>query len=515
MTAPTTTALTIPGLVTDAARLWPDDLATIDGDLRMTFAELEEAMLNTAAAFVAAGLQPGERVGLWGPNSAAWMIACLGIQAAQGVMVPLNTRFKGAEVQYALGKAKAAMAVAAPEFLDVRHAEIVRGLDLPELRRAIDLTGPDWEAFLATATPEHRKEAEARLAALKPEDVCDIMFTSGTTGEPKGVVSAHGQTVKTARLWARATSFGYRDRFLLLWPYFHSAGYKAGWVVCLAMGGTSLPQAVLDGPDLLARVERDKATFMPGPPTLFQTLLAMPERKPGALDSVRVSVTGAASVGPWLIEAIQNDLGVPTVLTGYGLTECSGTATMSSVGDPPETIVNTAGKAIEGVEVEIMDDDLNILPRGEPGEVMIRGISVMIGYLDDPVATAETITPDGWLHSGDIGFMDEQGYVAITDRKKEMFITGGFNVYPAEVERMLIAHPAIFQLAVVGIPDERMGEVCCVYVVPKEGMTIEEDELIAWSRERMANYKVPRKVVACDSLPTTPTGKVQKFKLPA
>jgi len=216
MTAPTTTALTIPGLVTDAARLWPDDLATIDGDLRMTFAELEEAMLNTAAAFVAAGLQPAERVGLWGPNSAAWMIACLGIQAAQGVMVPLNTRFKGAEVQYALGKAKAAMAVAAPEFLDVRHAEIVRGLDLPELRRAIDLTGPDWEAFLATATPEHRKEAEARLAALKPEDVCDIMFTSGTTGEPKGVVSAHGQTVKTARLWARATSFGYRDRFLLL-----------------------------------------------------------------------------------------------------------------------------------------------------------------------------------------------------------------------------------------------------------------------------------------------------------
>jgi acyl-CoA synthetase (AMP-forming)/AMP-acid ligase II len=511
----TTTALTIPGLVIDAARLWPDDPATIDGDLHITYAQLEDQMLATAAAFVAAGLQPGERVGLWGQNSPAWMIACLGIQAAGGVMVPLNTRFKGGEVQYALGKAKAVMAVAAPDFLGVRHADVVRGLDLPLLRKTIDLTGEGWQTFIAGASAAARKEAEARLAALRPEDVCDIMFTSGTTGEPKGVISAHGQTVKTARLWAKATSFGYRDRFLLLWPYFHSAGYKAGWVVCLAMGGTALPEAVLDGSKLLERVERDKATFMPGPPTLFQTLLAMPNRKPDALASVRVSVTGAASVGPSLIEAIQNDLGVPTVLTGYGLTECSGTATMSSVGDPPETIVNTAGKAIEGVEVEIMDDDLNIVPRGETGEVMIRGISVMIGYLDDPEATRAAITPDGWLHSGDIGFMDEQGYVAITDRKKEMFITGGFNVYPAEVERMLIAHPAIFQCAVIGIPDERMGEVCCAYVVPKEGTTITEQGLIEWCRERMANYKVPRKVVVTDSLPTTSTGKVQKFKLPA
>ena len=216
-----------------------------------------------------------------------------------------------------------------------------------------------------------------------------------------------------------------------------------------------------------------------------------------------------------MIEAMRSELKIPNVLGGYGLTECCGTATMSSTTDSTEILTTTVGKAIEGVEVEIMDDAGNILPRGETGEVMIRGMSVMLGYLDDPVATAEAITPEGWLHSGDIGFMDGQGYLTITDRKKDMFITGGFNVYPAEVERMLLAHPALFQVAVVGLPDERMGEVCCAYVVPKQGQSIAEAELIAWSREHMANYKVPRKVIVTNELPTTPTGKVQKFKLTA
>ncbi|MBV1916996.1 MAG: AMP-binding protein, partial [Sphingomonadaceae bacterium] len=338
--------------------------------------------------------------------------------------------------------------------------------------------------------------------------------TSGTTGDPKGVVSSHEQVISTARRWCKATGLTYGDRFKILWPYFHSAGYKAGWVSCISVGAAALPEAVLDAPKLLEKVQREKVTFLPGPPTLFQTLRAMPARPEGALDSVRVSVTGASTVAPSIIEAIHSELGIPIVLNGYGLTECCGTATMSTAGDPPEILTTTVGKAVEGVEVEIMDDAGNILPCGETGEVMIRGKNVMLGYLDDEEATKEAITADGWLHSGDIGCLDPEGRLKITDRKKEMFITGGFNCYPAEIEKVLVAHPALIQVAVIGIPDERMGEVCSAYVVPKEGQTIEEQELIDWSRERMANYKVPRKVMVCDSLPTNATGKVQKFKLP-
>ena len=510
----TTTALTIPGLVVNAARLWPDDLALLDEDFSVSFAGLEELMMEAAAAFVAVGLQPGERVGLWAPNSDNWVIAALGIQAAQGVLVPLNTRFKGGEAEFALSHANAAMAVAAENFLDTRYADVIAGLDLPGLRRTIALGGKEWDAFLASASADDRREAEKRLAALAPSDVCDIMFTSGTTGDPKGVVSSHEQVAGTARLWSKATGLTYGDRFKILWPFFHSAGYKAGWVSCLAVGAAALPEAVLDAPRLLEKVQREDVTFLPGPPTLFQTLLSMPDRPEGALDSVRVSVTGASSVAPSLIEAMGDELGIPTVLNGYGLTECCGTATMSITGDLPEILTTTVGKVIDCVEVEIMDDDGNILPRGEPGEVMIRGMNVMLGYLDDEEATREAITPEGWLHSGDIGTLDEEGYLRITDRKKEMFITGGFNVYPAEVEKQLMAHPAVFQVAVIGIPDERMGEVCCAHIVPKQGRSITEAELIEWSRERLANYKVPRKVVVAKSLPTNATGKVQKFKLP-
>ncbi len=515
MSAPTTTALTITGLVADAAQIWPDDIAVIDNDIWLTFSQLRDKMFDAAAAFIAAGLEPGERVGLWAQNSAGWIIACLGLQAAQGVLVPLNTRFKGGEAQYALNRAKAVMAIGAEEFLGFRYADVLRSLELPTMRNVVTLDSAEWDAFLAKATDADRQEAERRLAALSPDDICDIMFTSGTTGDPKGVVSLHGQVVRTARLWAKSTSLTHGDRFKLLWPFFHSAGYKAGWVACMAVGAAALPEAVLDGPVLLEKVKREKATFLPGPPTLFQTLLAMPNRPEGALDSVRVSVTGASSVAPSMIEAMRSELKIPNVLGGYGLTECCGTATMSSTTDSTEILTTTVGKAIEGVEVEIMDDAGNILPRGETGEVMIRGMSVMLGYLDDEEATREAINTEGWLHSGDIGFMDKDGYLTITDRKKDMFITGGFNVYPAEVENMLLAHPAIFQAAVIGIPDERMGEVCAAYVVPKEGHSIGDRELIDWSRERMANYKVPRKVVVMDTLPTNATGKVQKFKLPA
>ena len=506
------TRLTIPHAVLAAAERWPETPAVIDGERRLSFRELAEQMMAAAAGFVAAGLREGERVALWAPNSLDWIVACLGLQAAGGVLVPLNTRFKGGEAEFILRRSGTAMVVAAEEFLGVRYADIVAGLDLPALRRVIS-PGIDWDGFIAHVDDAARAEARRRVEALMPDDLSDIMFTSGTTGEPKGVMATHSQSLRTGQLWARATSLDLGDRFAILWPFFHCSGYKGGWLPCIAVGATTLPVATLDVPHLLAMVEREHVTFLPGPPTLFQTLLALPDRKPGLLSSVRVSVTGASSVAPSMIEAMRDDLGVPIVLTGYGLTETCGTATMSGPDDPPETVTNSCGRAIEGVELQVVDDQGQLLPNGESGEILIRGMNVMLGYLDDPEATAEAIDSGGWLHTGDVGVLDHEGYLRITDRKKDVFIVGGFNCYPAEIEKMLLAHPAILQVAVAGVPDERMGEVGKAYVVRKDDAQLSAEELIAWSRERMANFKVPRQVAFVAALPTNATGKVQKFKL--
>lgn len=508
--------LTIPHVALDAAARWPNELAIIDGERQLTFGQLADQMQEVAAAFVAAGLQAGERVSLWLPNNLDWIVACLGLHAAGGVLVPLNTRFRSSEAHYILDRSKARMLVLVDEFLGMRYADMVAGLDLPELRRVVSIGAAGeqgWDAFLAGANQASRREARKRLDALSPDQISDIMFTSGTTGNPKGAMATHSQTVRTARLWAKGTGLTAGDRFLVLWPFFHCSGYKGGWLPCLAMGAASVPQAQLDVPDMIAKVQRDRVTFLPGPPTLFQSLLTNRDLPRSALSSVRVSVTGASSIAPTLIVAIREELRVPIVLTAYGLTETCGTATMTNPEDSPELIARTCGRAIEGIEIQVVDPEGKPVPAGETGEVFIRGMNVMQGYLDDPEATAEAIDSDGWLHTGDIGVLDDAGNLRITDRKKDMFIVGGFNCYPAEIERALLAHPAILYIAVTGVPDERMGEVGRAHVVLKPGASLDADALIAWSRERMANFKVPRSVVFTSELPLNATGKVQKFKL--
>ena len=505
-------AQTVPGLAQAAATRWPTREAVVCGARRLSFADLDAAMAAASSRFVAAGLRPGERVALWAPNSVDWIIACLGLQAAGGVLVPLNTRFRAGEAADILRRSGAAMAVAATAFLGTDYAAQIASMQLPAMRRVFALP-PDGMIDATAVDGVARAEAETRLSGLTEDALSDIMFTSGTTGAPKGAMATHGQTVRTARLWADATGIGEGDRFLILWPFFHCAGYKAGWVVNLAVGATTLPEPVLEPESLLARVEAERVTFLPGPPTLFQTLLSMPARNPLALASVRVSITGAASVAPSLIEAMRGELGIPTVLTGYGLTESCGTATMSRADDPPEIVATSCGRAIPGIEIICADEAGRALPPGSAGEVWIRGQNVMQGYLDDPAATAAAIDTAGWLHTGDIGVLDDAGYLRITDRKKDMYITGGFNCYPAEIEKILLGHPAIQQVAVTSMPDARLGEVGCAHLVLKPGCNLTEAALISWSRDQMANYKVPRAVRVLAELPLNATGKVQKFKL--
>jgi len=508
---------TIPGVLAKAARAYPEMLAVVDGAVRNTYAELDALVDRAAAGFVAAGLKPGERVGLWAPNSRDWIVAAIGVQAAGGVLVPINTRFKREEAAYILRRSHAKMAVVVDRFLGIGFPEMLEGADTPELKRIVRLDSAEtvpgeWRAFLDAAGPEHLAEAKARRAAVAPSDISDVMFTSGTTGDPKGVVTNHGQNVAVYHAWGTAAGLTPGDRYAIVWPFFHCSGYKSGWLACLVFAATIYPVQTLDARQLLDLVAREKITVLPGPPTLFQTLLESPAST-GGLKTLRVSVTGAASVPPVLIARMRQDLGIATVLTAYGLTETCGTVTLSDASDDPETVATTAGRAMDGVEIRIVGNDGQDQPTGEPGEVWVRGFNVMAGFDDAPEETAKVLDAEGWLRTGDVGVLDARGYLKITDRLKEVYITGGFNCYPAEIEKIMARNLDYAQVAVVGVPDPRMGEVGKAFVIPRAGAEITPDGVIAWCRAEMANFKVPRYVEMVSALPTTPTGKVQKFRL--
>jgi len=511
----------IPHALLHVASARPGHPALADRRCSLTYGELREAMLDFAAALVRAGLEKGARVGLWLPNCTEWAVACLGAQAAGGIVVPISTRYKAAEVRVVLERAKVGFLVHADSFagIDFRALLDELGDARPEHCYEIAWDAPGRDSFAAAIAQargdgEARREAEARLAALAPGDISDIMFTSGTTGTPKGVVTSHGQNLRTYCEWNRATTLGPDDRFLLLWPMSHSSGYKSGLVAALLAGCTLLPEALLEIDSLVDRAIAENVTFLPGPPNLFQALLEARRRDSRTVPSLRVAGTGGTVIDPALIRDVRDELGASTVYAGYGLTECCGTAAMIHDTDPPEKLFTSTGRAIGGIELAVMSPDGILLPPGEEGEVVTRGYHVMLGYLDDPAATAEAIDEDGWLRTGDLGRLDAQGFLTITGRAKEMFINGGFNCYPAEIEQLLQAHPALREVAVFGVPDARLGEVGCAYAVWDAAHGPEDAAgLIEWARGQMANYKVPHYIRFIDALPRNAMGKVEKFRL--
>jgi acyl-CoA synthetase (AMP-forming)/AMP-acid ligase II len=340
-----------------------------------------------------------------------------------------------------------------------------------------------------------------------------VIFTSGTTGLPKGVMTAHGQNLRTIAEWSRHMELVPEDRYLVVNPFFHTFGYKFGWMAGLFAGAMVLPHAVFDAVAVTGRIARERISVLPGPPTLFISILNDPRRGESDLSSLRATITGAAAVAPALIERIRAELGFRVVLTGYGLTESCGVVSLCSAGDDAETVALTSGRPLPGTEVRCVDEAGNMVPAGEAGEIVVRGYNVMRGYLDDARATTETIDAAGWMHTGDVGILDARGYLRITDRLKDMYIAGGFNCYPAEIERIIAGHPAVAQVAVVGVPDERLGEVGKAFVVLRPQASLDGKALIAWCRDNMANYKVPRFVEVRPSLPVNAAGKVLKFEL--
>ncbi|AYE98010.1 fatty acid--CoA ligase [Mycobacterium paragordonae] len=500
---------TIPAALDRFARELPDHDALITDDRSFTAAALRDEVRRAAAALIALGVQPKDRVAIWSPNTWHWVVACLAIHHAGAAMVPLNTRYTATEASDIIARTGAPVLFAAGVFLG---ADRVADLDreaLPALRHIvripIDADDGTWDEFMARGTD--LDAVDARASAVDPDDVSDILFTSGTTGRSKGVLCAHRQSLAASASWAANGKITSADRYLCINPFFHNFGYKAGILACLQTGATLIPHLTFDPLRALQAIEHHRITVLPGPPTIYQTLLDHPARGEYDLSSLRFAVTGAATVPVVLVERMQTELDIDIVLTAYGLTEANGMGTMCRAEDDAVTVATTCGRPFAGFELRISETG------GETGEVLLRGPNVMLGYLDDPEATAAAIDSDGWLHTGDIGVVDDSGNLRITDRLKDMYICGGFNVYPAEIEQVLARMDGVADAAVIGVPDPRLGEVGRAFVVARPGAALDEASVIAYTREHLANFKAPRSVRFVDALPRNAGGKVVKPQL--
>ncbi|AWH91389.1 FadD3 family acyl-CoA ligase [Dietzia lutea] len=526
-----------PAALRRAAQTWPEREAIADvqpgQDTRWTWSQLLYEVRRFAAGLVARGVEPGDRVVIWAPNTRHWVVAALGVQFAGATMVPANTRYIGSETLEIVQRTNAVAAVVAGTFLgSERIADLVdaaggtgaaegplAGATTLRTIVRVPLDGGDtvaagagaaggvdvldFDALRALATDDLLARADARADAVTGDDVADILFTSGTTGKSKGVVALHRQTVAGSRAWGSNNGLTDRDGYLIVNPFFHSFGYKAGFLACVLFGVTIVPLSVYSTTETMRLIHDERVTILTGAPTIFQTLLDDPTRGDYDLSSLRVAVTGASVVPVVLIERMQSDLGLETVITAYGQTETMGFITTTRTGDDDVTVSTTCGRPYPGMEIRI----------GEHGEILTRGEMVMQGYLDDPENTAKTIDPDGWLHTGDVGEIDADGNLRITDRLKDMYINGGFNVYPAEIEQTLARLDGVVESAVIGVPDDRMGEVGKAFIVRREGSTLTEQDVLDFCREHLANFKRPRTVEFVESLPRNASGKVLKTEL--
>ncbi|GAA2019594.1 FadD3 family acyl-CoA ligase [Catenulispora yoronensis] len=503
---------TVPELVARAAAEFGDREAVVDGAERLTFAGLAARVRQAGRAMIAWGVRPGDRVALWAPNSAEWIVTALGAVSVGAVLVPLNTRLKPAEVGHILRSSGTKLAAVSGEFLGVDYVGQLAALraELPALETMTAFTDgglPPVVSRRQFRAPGMKVPASAfdeAAASVSPDSPGDLFFTSGTTGAPKGVATTHGQSTRAFDQWSEIVGLRAGDRYLIANPFSHTFGYKAGILACLTRGATMVPLASFDTEALFTTIERERITVFPAAPAVYQMMLAHPDLGKHDLSSLRAAATGAAMIPVELIRRMRDELGLATVVTAYGLTEATGVVTMSRDGDDPETVARTSGRAIDGVEVRIAEDT---------NEILVRGYTVMSGYFEDPEATAEAIDGEGWLHTGDVGELDGAGNLRITDRIKDMFICGGFNAYPAEIEQVLLTYPGVREAAVIGVPDPRLGEVGKAFVIPVPGHGIDPEALIKHAEERLANYKVPRHVELVEAFPRSSLGKVLKREL--
>lgn len=514
---------------------YPDQDALIvrHQDVRWTYSRLQEEVDRLAVGLLALGIEPGDRVGIWGPNSYEWVMVQLATAKIGAIMVCINPAYRLYELEFALNKVECKVVIAAEAFKTSDYLGMLNALapelpastpgslqaeKLPYLRTVIRMGDAETAGMLNFGAvcklggDEEDRRLRALRSELKPDDAINIQFTSGTTGNPKGATLTHCNILNNGYLSGEAMRLTEADRLCIPVPLYHCFGMVLAVLACVSHGSAMVfPGEAFDPLETLRTVEAESCTALHGVPTMFITELDHPLFGEFDLSSLRTGIMAGAPCPVEVMKRVISQMHMEDILIGYGQTEVSPLNHMTLPNDSLERRTETVGRAVPWVEIKIVDEANNVVPVGEKGELCTRGYSVMREYWNDPERTAETIDVAGWLHSGDLATMDEEGYVRIVGRIKDMIIRGGENIYPREIEEFLYQHPAISEVQVFGIPDEKMGEEVCAWVQLNEGQSMTEDELKAFCKDQITHFKIPRHVRFVTEYPMTVTGKIQKF----
>ena len=537
VTEPALLELTIGDALLRAAEAWPqrEALVSVHQGIRWTYQQFSDAVDQLAAGFLALDLQPGDRVGVWAPNCAEWTLVQFATARVGLIQVNINPAYRLSEVEYTLNKVGVKALVCAREFKTSHYVAMInelapeiatsqpgqlRAKRMPALRHVIQIGGepsPGWRAFAdvaALATDTQVKQIEAVAANLDRNDAINIQFTSGTTGLPKGATLSHRNILNNAFFVGEGMGLKPGDRLLIPVPLYHCFGMVMGNLACVVHGATMVYASEGYEPlAVLKTVEAERCTGLHGVPTMFIAELEHPDFDTFDLSSLRTGVMAGSPCPIEVMKKVIDRMNMHQVGIGYGMTETSPVSFQTAMDDPLERRVSTVGRVQPHLEVKIVDERGATVPRGQPGELCTRGYSVMIGYWDDPEKTAEAIDAEGWMHTGDLATIDDEGYCNIVGRIKDMVIRGGENVFPREIEEYLFRHPKIEDVQVIGVPDPKYGEEICAWIKLRAGEISSREEIAAFCKGQIAHYKIPRYVKFVDSFPMTVTGKIQKFEM--
>ncbi len=528
---------TIGNYFDQVAARYPDTEALVvcHQGVRWTYAEFRERIDALAAGLLKLGIEPGERVGVWGPNSSEWVVTQMATAKIGAILVNINPAYRLYELEYAMNRSGCRAIVSAEQFKTSKYLEMLyalapelkdcepgrlRSKKLPDLEIVIrmgDAESPGMFNFAdicAAGGDKERARLERLRDELRPDDPINIQFTSGTTGNPKGATLTHCNILNNGYLTGAGMRLTPADRLCIPVPLYHCFGMVLGNLACFAHGATVVyPAEVFDPLSTLKAVESERCTALHGVPTMFVTELAHPEFEKFDLSTLRTGVMAGAPCPVDVMKRVISDMNMKHILIGYGQTEVSPINHLTLPEDPIEKRVETVGRAVPWVEIKLVDAEGRVVPIGEKGEVCTRGYSVMLGYWNDEEQTRETIDEARWLHSGDLGIMDEEGYLRIVGRIKDMIIRGGENIYPREVEEFLYTHPKIKEVQVFGVPDAKMGEEVCAWIQVEDGETLTAEEVKSFCQGQITHFKIPKHIRFVDEYPMTVTGKIQKFRM--
>lgn len=526
---------TIGAALDDAAAAWPtkEGIIVRQQNIRWSFEALNNAANEFAAGLIALGFRPGERIGIWSPNNIEWVITQFATAKAGLVLVNVNPAYRIGELEYALNKVEcrgliiaerfkssdyvAMINKLAPELADGKPGEL-QAAKLPHLKTVVCISEnkPAGMHRFADISGFGGATQHQELAALKeklqPDDPINIQFTSGTTGMPKGATLTHFNIINNGYFVGRAMKLGEADKLCIPVPLYHCFGMVMGVLTCVTTGATMVfPDEAFEPGSVLSAVSEEQCTALHGVPTMFIAELDHPDFSSFDFTHLRTGIMAGAPCPIEVMKRVFKDMNMEQVTIAYGMTETSPVSFQSGTEDPIEKRVSTVGRIHPHVEVKIIDDEGRVVARGEKGELCTRGYSVMLGYWNDEEKTRESIDAGGWMHTGDLATMDEEGYVNIVGRVKDMIIRGGENVYPREIEEYLFRHPKVQEAAVFGVPDEKFGEQVATWITVRDGEDLSEEEVRSYCKEQIAHYKVPAYIKFVDEFPMTVTGKIQKF----